>query len=235
MVDLVIFGAGAAGREVLAIANDCRARDPGLVIKGFLDRNPPDLASYDVPVLGYEDYQVAAGDRFVVALGDAPQRRWAREWLEARGGQLHTLVHPLAWVGPTARLEAGCIIAAFAFVAVDTHLGANVFLNNYASVGHDSTLGADSVLCPYATLNGDVTAGPGCFLGTHATVTRGATLGSQVRVTAGSVVYGTVPDRALAHGNRAKKRVLASSGQAGWNPGRGRRAPTESTDVPNSA
>lgn len=213
MVDLVIFGAGANGREVLAIANDCRARDPNLIIKGFLDRNPDALAGYDValPVLGYEDYQVAAGDRFVVALGDASQRRWAREWLEARGGQLHTLVHPLAWVGRTARLDAGCIIAAFAFVAVDTHLGANVFLNNYASVGHDSTLGADSVLCPYATLNGDVTAGPGCFLGTHASVTRGATLGSQVRVTAGSVVYGSVPDQALAHGNRAKKRRLVRS------------------------
>lgn len=210
MVDLVIFGAGALGREVLAIANDCRERDPGLNLKGFIDRNPDALEGHEVglPVLGGEDYQPGPADYFVIALGDAPLRRRAREWVEARGKHLYTLVHPLASLTPSAQLEAGCVVAAFCFVAVEARLGANVFLNNYASVGHDSVVGQDSVLSPYATLNGDVTLGDGCFLGTHATVTRGATVGSHVRVTAGSVVYGKVPDQALAHGNRAKKRIF---------------------------
>lgn len=211
MVGLLIVGAGALGREVLAIAEDCRSAGAELRVKGFLDRNPRALDGHavDLPVLGdVAGYSFEPDKRFVIALGDPRARARAAASIVQGGGRLHSLIHPQAKLAPRARLGDGCVLAAFCFVAVDARLGRNVFLNNYASVGHDSTVGDDTVLSPYATLNGDVSLGEASFLGTHATVTRGSQVGARVRVTAGSVVYGKVPADALAHGNRAKKRIL---------------------------
>ena len=212
MVDLVIIGAGALGREILALARACIQGGAELRVKGFLDRDPEALTGFDVavPILADpEHYTPAPEDRFVIAVGDPGRRAAMAATVGARGGRLQTLVHPLAHLAGRAVLGPGCVICAFCFVAVDARLGTNVFLNNYASVGHDAVVGDHTVFSPYATVNGNVTLGTGCFLGTHATVTRGRRVGAWAKVTAGSVVYRGVPERALAHGNRAKSRVLS--------------------------
>ena len=210
-MNLYIIGAGDFGREVLQYAREAFVTDSSSRVAGFLDDGPDALAGYNVgvEVVGRVAEVVPRDDdRFIVAVGDPRTRCRLAAEAAHRGARFHTLVHPSAWVAPSARLDAGCVICPFAFVGVDARLGENVVLNTFASAGHDAILGSYTVLAPYAVVNGRVQLGDEVFLGTHATVTYGQHVGSRSKVAAGSVVTRAVPDDALAVGNPAKSRVM---------------------------
>ena len=207
MPDLVIVGAGGFGREVYQWAR--AAFDPGSHrIKGFLSNRPDDLAGkgIDAPLLGDPDsYAVAAGDRFLAAVGSPSVRRALVERLAARGARFETLVHPTAVVAPTARIGEGVVLCPFATVSDAVILGDFAMLNFYASAGHDARIGRYATLSPYATVNGFAALGDGVFLGSHATVTAGRMLGDGARVSANVAVHADVPARTLVYGPPAKQ------------------------------
>jgi sugar O-acyltransferase (sialic acid O-acetyltransferase NeuD family) len=207
---LVVAAAGGFGREVLAYA-----RDAGFEVRGILH----DLDSYPGSLDGHpelqelllgriEDYVPRDGDLVAVGLGDVMPRRTVTQALAARGARFATVVHPLAWVAPSARLGDGAIVAPFACVGPDAHVGDHVILNTYAQVGHDAQAGDFSVLSPYSTLLGHARLGHSGFLGAHAVVSPRKAVGDHSSVAAGSVVTRNVGDRSLAAGNPAKAREL---------------------------
>ncbi|HEU4657949.1 MAG TPA: acetyltransferase [Capillimicrobium sp.] len=212
MSRLVVAAAGGFGREVLAYA-----RDAGFDVKGILHdvhEYPGSLDGYDLDhlLLGTIDgYEIAEEDVFAVGLGDPAPRTEVTERLVARGARLATIVHPTAWVAPTATLGAGVVVAPFACVAPDAVVGDWSLLNTYASVGHDARLGRGCILSPYATVNGWVELEAQVFLGTHATVGPRRRVGERSSVSAGSVVLRDVPARSLAAGNPARSRELYPS------------------------
>jgi sugar O-acyltransferase (sialic acid O-acetyltransferase NeuD family) len=207
MNHLVIVGAGGLGREVLQYAREAFAGQ--YEIKGFLDDNPKELEQrgYDlgVSILGdTHTYYPEAQDRFLVAIGDPKLRQKLVERLSEHGAQFATLIHPKAYIAPSATIAVGCIISPFATVATFTKLEPHVVLGFYAHVGHDSQVGIYGVLSPYAAVNGGVVLEKRVFLGTHATVTPGLTIGEDVQIAAGSVVYQHVPSHRLVVGNPGK-------------------------------
>ena len=207
MNHLIIVGAGGLGREVLQYAREAFAGQ--YEIKGFLDDNPKELEQrgYDLGVSilgGTQTYYPDKNDHFLVAIGDPKLRQKLVERLSERGAQFATLVHPRAYIAPSAKIAAGCIISPFATVATFTKLEPHVVLGFYAHVGHDSHVGIYGVLSPYAAINGGVMLEKRVFLGTHATVTPGLTIGEDVQIAAGSVVYQNVPSHRLVVGNPGK-------------------------------
>ncbi len=207
--NLIIVGAGGLGREVYQYARDAFTSRNHYRITGFLDDNSQELIqrgyTLDVGIIGdTNNYQIQENDRFLVAIGDPKIRRLLVERLSARGGQFATLVHPKAYVAPSAKLGVGTIISPFATVATFTNLDDHVVLGFYAHVGHDSHIGAYGVLSPYAAVNGGVVLGPSVFLGTHATITPGCKVGEESQISAGSVVYQDVPAHRLVVGNPGK-------------------------------
>lgn len=207
MKQLIIVGAGGLGREVLQYAREALAGQ--YEIKGFLDDNPHELEhrGYDlgVGILGStQDYFPTEDEYFLVAVGKTDTRHMLVERLTSRGAQFATMVHPKAYVAPSARLAEGCIISPFATVATFTRIESHVVLGFYAHVGHDSQVGSYGVLSPYAAINGGVVLEKRVFLGTHATVTPGLMVGEDVQIAAGAVVYQNVPAHRLVVGNPGK-------------------------------
>jgi sugar O-acyltransferase (sialic acid O-acetyltransferase NeuD family) len=209
MSRLVVACAGGFGREVAAYA-----RDAGFDVDGFLhdlDAYPGSLDGVELgaPVLGRTDeYQPRDGELIAIGLGDIAPRRALAEELIARGARLATVVHPTAWVAPSAGLGEGVVIGPFAFVGPDTIVGDLSILNTYASIGHDTVVGSCCVLAPYAVANGRVTLEDDVFLATHATVTPRRRVGAGTAVSAGSVVFQDVPAGSLVSGNPARPRGL---------------------------
>ncbi len=200
---LIIVGAGGFGREVLQYAQDCHRAERGPQPVGFLDDAAGALNGYrvSVPLLG--DLSMVAGlldHVFVVGVGDPWQRRDLARQITAAGGQLHSVVHPSAYVTDTAGIGVGCVLAPFTFLAVDSVIQDNVAVNAYACVGHDCVVGTHSVMSPYSTLNGYAELGSTCLLGTHASVASQVRVGRNSKVASGSVVLSDVPPGSLVIG-----------------------------------
>lgn len=214
MFDLVIVGAGGFGREVLQYIKDAIAAG-GLDarVKGFLDdeKSREELAAFgvDTPILSTVDAaNPEPNERYVIALGEPIARAVLHGRLSLVGANFITLIHPSAYVAPSAEISEGAIICPFAFVAVNAYLGINVVLNTYASVGHDCRIGAHTVLSPYAAVNGWSVLEDQVIMGTSAVITPRIAIHRGAKISAGSVVYHDVPEGALALGNPARARVV---------------------------
>jgi sugar O-acyltransferase (sialic acid O-acetyltransferase NeuD family) len=206
---LIVVAAGGFGRELLAYA-----RDAGFDVKGVLHDlhdHPGSLDGYglDELLLGTIDgYPIADEDVFALGLGDVAPRRAVAERLVARGARLATVVHPSAWVAPTARLGAGVVVAPFCSVGPDSEVGDLTVLNCHALVGHDARTGACCIVSPHSSLLGYAVLEDECFVGSHAMVAPRKRVGRGSSVAAGSVVVRDVGERCLAAGNPARAREL---------------------------
>ena len=201
---VVLIGGGGFAKEVAQYALDV-----GKSIKGILSKEAPSAELAAHAHLGDEaSYAIAADDEFVIAIGDARIRQRAYAGLEARGVRWASIVHPTAYIAPSAQLGPGAIICPFAFVGVHARLGAHVVLNTYASVGHDAIVGDCTVFSPYSCINGWANLGEAVFLGSQAVVTPKVVLGGISKVAAGSVVTQDAPRGSLLMGNPAKGRVM---------------------------
>ncbi len=211
MERVLVVGAGGFGRELMQYVTDVLRQGAAGEIGGFLDDNPQALQGQEglPPIVGsIAEHVPAAGERFVIGVGEPALRYRIAEQLSARGAEYLTVVHPLAWVAPGVQLGPGCILAPFTFVGPGATLEDHVLLNCYASVGHDGYVERCSVLSPYAVINGEATLEQQVFLGTQATVVAGKTIGAYSKVSAGSVALRDVPKGSLVAGNPAKSRVM---------------------------
>jgi sugar O-acyltransferase (sialic acid O-acetyltransferase NeuD family) len=216
--DVAIVGAGGFGREALQYAADAQSGSWPFRVVGFVDDHPPALARYElgVDVLGgLPELPSLDVGHFIIALGDPQLRSSVASTIQAAGGTLVSLVHPTAYVAPTARIEPGAILCPFSLVAARAEVGPNVAVNVYGSIGHDATVGGHTVVSPYTAVTGGVTIGERCFLGTHSTISPGVRLGSDSKVSVGAVVMRDAPAGSLLVGNPAKGRVMFAAGVPG--------------------
>jgi sugar O-acyltransferase (sialic acid O-acetyltransferase NeuD family) len=208
---LVVATAGGFGRELAAYA-----RDAGFEVAGFLhdvERYPGSLDGVQLgaEVLGpVASYRLREDEHVAIGLGDIGPRREIAAMLAERGARLATVVHPTAWVAPSATLGAGSVLAPFSFVGPDATIGELTVLNTYASVGHDANVGRCCVFAPYAVVNGRVTVEDDVFIATHAVVTPRLRVGAGAVISAGSVAFQDVPAGCIAVGNPARSRPRSS-------------------------
>lgn len=197
-----VVGAGGHGKVVLATLQDA-----GLPIAGVLDDNP-DL--WGCPILGHTVLGPAARlaqtptATAVLAIGDNGVRdRLAREFAHV---QWATVIHPRAYVHPSARLGAGCVVVAGAVIQPDVMIDAHGIVNTGATVDHDCRLGAFVHVAPGANVAGGVTIGDGTLLGIGACVIPGVVIGTWAVIGAGAVVTGHIPTGVTAVGVPARVR-----------------------------
>jgi sugar O-acyltransferase (sialic acid O-acetyltransferase NeuD family) len=205
MKRLLIVGAGGFGRELMSYAREVSERD-GFTVGGFLDPDPKALDGFDCDarILGDErEWAVEADDRFLIAVGDPEQRARIHDALVRRSAQFHTLIHPMAWKAPTARLGPGTIMAPFSSVTADAVVGMNVLLNISVCIGHNATVGDHSVISPLTIVTGACTIGDKAFIASSCVIAPKRVLGKRSTISAGAVVFRNVPENALARGNPA--------------------------------
>jgi sugar O-acyltransferase (sialic acid O-acetyltransferase NeuD family) len=209
VTDLVIAAAGGFGRELAAFA-----RDAGFTVVGFLDDDPDAAAQLggedaSVGLRGaIADYSRVGDERVAIGIGQPAIRVRVADALVARGATLATVVHPSAWVAPTAVLGEGVAIAPFACVGPQVTVGDLGLLNTYASLGHDAVLGRGCVFSSYCVATGHTVLGDAVFLGTAAVVAPGVRVGDGARISAGAVAFHDVPAGHLAAGNPARSRAV---------------------------
>ena len=214
MTALLILGCGghakvvaetalAVGRFTRIAFVDDRCSSPGDL--------PPVLGW---PVLGPLAYALEPSLRnqfaaAVVAIGRAATRLHWLEQLRAAGYGLPVLIHPAAWVSPSAEIGCGSVIFAQVVVQAQAVIGAGAILNTSCSIDHDVQLADGVHVCPGVHISGEVQVGERSWIGIGASVIQQVRIGNDVTIGAGAAVISDLPDGVTAVGVPA--RVLARS------------------------
>lgn len=205
--EAVVVWGGAGHGAVVAEAVEAG----GGVVVGVLDDTPrptapeghrlftslADVAAFEPPV------SVALG------VGANAARLAVAARAEAAGLRLATVVHPRAWVSPSAVLGAGTVVMAGAVVQARARLGRAVIVNTGATVDHDSELGDGAHISPGAHLAGHVRVGARAWVGAGASVRDRVAIGADAVVGVGAAVVGPVAEGAVAFGVPARPRPPA--------------------------
>ena len=179
---VIVIGAGGHGRSV-AEAILLLGRDE---LIGFVDDGAdPNAKVWTYPILGRTDSLHtlrALADTVVVAIGNNAVREKLHARARDAGFELLNVIHPAAFVSPTATLGAGCAVMAGAVVGTEAKLGEGVIVNCGATVDHHCRVGAFGHLGVNACMAG------GSVLGHRAWMQAGAALGYGVKIAADTVL-----------------------------------------------
>lgn len=216
-MDLVIYGAGGLGKEILRLILESPAvkKDDSFQILGFVDDcvEPGRQVSEGFVVLGSKEWFVKREEPAAVVLGIASveHKEEIINFLK-KYTNIHfpSFLHPSSYVSPTAIIGRGVIVSPFCFVSEDAKVGDFVFLNVASQVGHDSLIGDFCSIMPCVNVSGNVEIGKGSFIGVKATLLQGVKIGKRVKVDAGSLVYREIEDDCTVCGMPA--RVIARGG-----------------------
>ena len=140
----------------------------------------------------------------LVAIGNATLRLQWSPRLAAAGYELPVVIHPTAWVSPSAQLGAGSVVFAQAAIQAQAVIGRGAILNTGCSVDHDAQLGDGVHICPGARLAGEVQVGNRSWIGIGASVIQQIRIGADVTVGAGAAVVVDLPEGATAVGVPAR-------------------------------
>lgn len=191
---MILIGGGEHARVVAeAVRAMGRAE-----LTGFVDSEPCAETSrrLGLPRLGGDDALDAKRGAWGVLCIASPNSLAARRRIVARLSPRlagwSTVIHPNAWVSPTANVEAGAVIMAGAVLQSGARVGAHCVVNSGAIVEHDVELGAFSLAGPRVVLGGGARVGEGAYLGMGAAVRDHVTIGAEALIGMGAVVVGDV-------------------------------------------
>lgn len=153
---LLILGAGGYGRVAYEIAQAMSVFEQ---IAFLDDKKPGALGTLAEHASLRRDFSCA-----FVAIGDPQLRLHWLDKLEQAGYELPVLVHPGAWVSPSACCGAGSVIEPMAVV-------------NACAV-----IGRGALLCAGCVVNHDAVIMPGCQIDCNAVVASGATVPENTKV-----------------------------------------------------
>lgn len=169
MKSLLIIGAGGHGEVVQEVALSMVAQfGIGYEKIAFLD---DDAESAIGPIKDLESFAQDFDDAFC-AIGNNAFRKTIIERIQKSDCQLATLVHPSAYVSPSATIEPGTIIEPNAIVHANAHIEQGCIISVGAIIDHDAHIGAFS----------HINAGAICIAG--------STVPAETKVGAGEIVPG---------------------------------------------
>lgn len=121
-----------------------------------------------------------------------------------------TVVHPMAFVSPTASLGHGTYIAAHGVVSTNAVVEDHVIVNFNVTVGHDSRIGTHSMLNPGVRISGNVSIGERVLVGANAFVFQGKSVGSDTLIDALTYIDRDIPERQICSSKQLKvfKRIV---------------------------
>ena len=141
---LIILGSGGYGRTVADISEQL-GYSPIIVL---------DDADSDHPLSAFSSY-IDENTSFIPAFGNnAFRMEWINK-IEESGGQLVTLIHPTAYVSPTAIINQGTVILPHAIINTDVVVGKGCIINLGAIVDHGCILEEGVHICLGAIVKGE--------------------------------------------------------------------------------
>lgn len=132
---LLIVGAGGHGRVVAEIAVACGYDKNSIA---FLDDNVPDA----VGKIGEMELYAPRYDGIFIAIGNnALRQKLTVQLCGMTGVRLVTLIHPMAYVSPSAVIGQGTVVEPKAVINTNSRIGQGCIISVGAIIDHDCEIG----------------------------------------------------------------------------------------------
>lgn len=206
-----VVGLGAGGHAAVII--EVLQAAGGFEVVEVTDSNPAMWSReiLSIPVRGGDERLpallsggVRAAFVGVGATKSVGPRRRIFEHAVSLGFDLITVVHPRAYVAPSARLGAGTMVLPGAVINACVRLGQNVTVYSGVIIEHGTQVGDHTHLSPGVHIAGGVQIGAECFIGIGASIIQNVRIGDGVVVGAGAVVLRHLPSGCTAVGIPAR-------------------------------
>jgi sugar O-acyltransferase (sialic acid O-acetyltransferase NeuD family) len=212
MSNLIIVGTGGLAAELTDYVADNQKNLPGykLTIKGYLDISDANHAKYKFrkPLLGSEkSYDPVKNDVFIIALGNHETSKKAILKLKSKDARFCNFIHHSSVVSQSATLGIGNIIAPFCTIGPNAIIGNFNIINCYSLLAHDCQVRDFNIFSPNNMITGNCTVGSDNFFGTSVTAYPKTTIGSRVKIQAGLVIKGELPDGYLYYSDKTHKSI----------------------------
>ncbi len=198
---IMVYGGGGHGKSVIELL---RALGTYRIVGILDDGLPAGETILGLPVLGGQEAlngMFNQGVRLAVnavgGIGNVTIRIQVFERLAGAGFVCPAVVHPTAFIEPSALLSAGVQIFPHAYVGSEARLGYGCIVNTGAIVSHDCRLDNYVNISPGAMLAGEVQVGGGVLIGMGATINLRAKIGPGVRIGNGATVKSDVPEQGI--------------------------------------
>ena len=190
---LAIFGAGAAGREIAWLAQQCWGDNIALTF--LVDKDDPSGSECNgIPVVHIGEFARRSPETPVlVAVGDPALREQCVRKCTAAGLGFTSLVHPRVEASRWVAIGTGTMICAGAILTTNVSIGQHVYINIDCTISHDAQIADFVTMSPGVHIAGWVTVGRRVFFGTGAVVRNGSsehpiTIGENAIIGAGACV-----------------------------------------------
>ncbi|CAB5086827.1 4-amino-6-deoxy-N-Acetyl-D-hexosaminyl-(Lipid carrier) acetyltrasferase [Olavius algarvensis associated proteobacterium Delta 3] len=189
--DIILIGGGGHCKACIDVIEQTRQ----FHIAGIIDRRgrigehvlgyPIVAADDDLPVL------VRNNCLFLVTIGQikSPEKRTQiYESIREADGKFATVVSPLAYVSPHARIGEGTIVMHHALVNAGATIADNCIINSKALIEHDAVIADHCHISTGARVNGGVQIDEGVFFGSGAVARESVNIGKRAFIGANQTI-----------------------------------------------
>lgn len=200
---LGVYGAGGAGKEVKEIAEELGQWDEIVFID---DTVSPDIfrGINRMPFDEFKERFTPLEAEIIVSLGEPAYKVMLRKKAESFGYKLANVIHPMAWISPSAKMGRGITLRAGAIINADVEIGDGVTIMEYSVVGHDTVIEENVQIAAEVFIGGHCRIGKNSYIAVGVLVKENIKIGEDSVVGIGSVVARDIPDNVIALGNPAR-------------------------------
>lgn len=201
LATVLIYGGGGHAKSLI----DLIRLAGKYAIAGIVDDGiPAGTRILDVPVLGGGELLpvlrrkgICQAVNAVGGIGSIAPRLAVYGKLTETGFHCVNVIHPRAFIEPTALLAEGLQVFFNAYVGSDVRVGFGTIINTGAIISHDCVLGEYVNISPGAILAGAVEVGERTLIGMGATINLGVHIGTGARIGNSAVVKKDVPENGI--------------------------------------
>jgi len=210
---IIIIGSGGHGAELDDYIGLINSQSESMVyhIEGYLDDNPDNYAQYRLsgPLLGpIRDHEIRPDCAYLIGIANLLYRREFVTHFLNRGARFISLIHPTAFISPSASLGNGVVIGPMANIGPNAVVGDFTLINSRCSLGHDTKVGAFNFISPNVCFSGFTEIGDGNLFGINSATIPHVKVGNTNKVMAGMVLDKNIGDNETVF-FRFKEKVIA--------------------------
>tara|TARA_R100000655_G_scaffold9940_2_gene24402 strand:+ start:154 stop:777 length:624 start_codon:yes stop_codon:yes gene_type:complete len=183
--------------------------ESGMEIYAYMDLEEKQFNPHKIQYLGNEEDLIdefwKTPYKFVLGIGDNFLRSKIAEKIEAKGGEIISVIHPKAIVSNTSKIEAGTFISVNSTINCFVEIGMHCVINTGSIIEHECIIGDNVHIAPGAVLAGNVCIGKNSFIGANAVIKQGVRIDDNVIVGAGTVVLNDVKKNKVIVGNPGRE------------------------------